>query len=84
MNFALLLIMITGCAALLWWGCLGKGRIYEFPFLAGATFFGFILPQAVGLLREPGIEAGAALLDEGEMEAGRVGDRLQVVGRGEV
>jgi len=59
MNFALLLIMITGCAALLWWGCLAKGRIYEFPFLAGATFFGFILPQAVGLLRDRDLPGGA-------------------------
>jgi hypothetical protein len=37
-----------------------------------------------GLLRELGVEAGAALFDEGEVEAGRVGDRLQMVGRGEV
>ena len=35
-------------------------------------------------LRERRVEAGAALLDEGEVEAGRVGDRLEVVGRGEV
>src|SRR6266496_6572711 len=35
-------------------------------------------------LGEPRVEAGTALLDPGEVEAGRVGDRLQVVGRGEV
>jgi hypothetical protein len=32
-------------------------------------------------LGEPGVEAGTALLDPGEVEAGRVRDRLQVVGR---
>ncbi len=35
-------------------------------------------------LGELGVEAGTALFDPGEVEAGRVGDRLQVVGRGEV
>ena len=35
-------------------------------------------------LRQGGVEARAALLDEGEVEAGRVGDRLQVVGIREV
>ena len=35
-------------------------------------------------LGERGVEAGTALLDPGEVKAGRVGDRLQVVGSGEV
>jgi hypothetical protein len=35
-------------------------------------------------LGKPGVEAGTALLDPGEVEASRVGDRLQVVGWGEV
>ena len=44
-------------------------------------------PQRLGMgdpLGERGVEARTALLDEGEVEAGRVGDRLEVVGRAEV
>jgi hypothetical protein len=37
-----------------------------------------------GPLGEPRVEADTALLDPGEVEAGREGDRVQVVGRGEV
>jgi hypothetical protein len=35
-------------------------------------------------LGKPGVKAGTALFDPGEVEAGRVRDRLQVVGRSEV
>ena len=46
----LLLTLFAGlCVFLLGWGMLKPGRVCEFPFLAGATFAGSILPQAVGL-----------------------------------
>ncbi|MCH7518014.1 MAG: hypothetical protein IH964_03195, partial [Candidatus Dadabacteria bacterium] len=34
---------------------LKPGRIYEFPFLAGATFTAFVLPQLIGLTNNPDI-----------------------------
>ena len=36
-----------------------RGAIYEYPFLAGATFVGFMLPQLVGLARHPFLPTGA-------------------------
>ena len=49
MTTILLLIFALVCCALIAWGMRGKGRFYEFPFLAGGTFVGFILPQLIGL-----------------------------------
>ncbi len=49
MTSFLLIIFAAVCAGLLAWGMREKGRIYEFPFLAGATFTGFVLPQLIGL-----------------------------------
>ena len=48
MTSFLLIIFAAVCAGLLAWGMREKGRIYEFPFLAGATFTGFVLPQLIG------------------------------------
>jgi hypothetical protein len=50
MTEGLLLVFVVACGALLAWGLRGQARIYEFPFLAGAVFAGWILPQAIGLL----------------------------------
>src|SRR5271155_3192577 len=49
MTNTLLLIFAVVCAGLLVWGMREKGRIYEFPFLAGATWTGFVLLQLIGL-----------------------------------
>src|SRR5271156_3874685 len=49
MTNILLLIFALVCAGLLLWGLQEKGRIYEFPFLAGATWTGFVLLQLIGL-----------------------------------
>jgi hypothetical protein len=49
MTNILLLIFAVVCAGLLIWGMREKGRIYEFPFLAGATWTGFVLLQLIGL-----------------------------------
>jgi hypothetical protein len=49
MSWFLLIAFAVVCAGLLAWGMREKGRIYEFPFLAGATFAAFVLPQLIGL-----------------------------------
>ncbi|MBP2300861.1 hypothetical protein [Azospirillum picis] len=36
-----------------------KGRIYEYPFFAGAMFFSFVLPQLPGLAGDPYLPEGA-------------------------
>ncbi len=53
MTSFLLITFAVVCAGLLAWGMREKGRIYEFPFLAGATFTGFVLPQLLGLRNDP-------------------------------
>jgi hypothetical protein len=40
-------------------GLLHRGSIYQYPFLAGAVFLGFVLPQLVGLARNPFLPTGA-------------------------
>lgn len=49
MTTFLLVVLLLHCAALLLWGLAGRGRIYEFPFLAGAVILGWATPQIVGL-----------------------------------
>ena len=44
---------------LLSWGAYRRGRIYQFPFLAGVAFFGFMLLQLVGLQKDPSLPPGA-------------------------
>jgi hypothetical protein len=45
----LLIVFAVVCAFLLLQGMLRRGGIYEYPFLAGAVFTGFVLPQLIGL-----------------------------------
>ena len=40
-------------------GLMRKGGIFGYPFLAGATFFGFILPQMPALAADPFLPEGA-------------------------
>ncbi len=61
MNFFFLSILTIICIALLAWGMNRKDGVYQFPFLAGATFLSFVLPQMIGLqfdldLPEGGLE----------------------------
>jgi hypothetical protein len=58
-DYIFLLILGTACAGLLAWGLTRPGGICEFPFLAGAVFGGWVLPQAVGLLNDTTLPAGA-------------------------
>lgn len=53
MTYFLLLLFSLVCFWLLYWGTLKPGRIYEFPFLAGAVFTTFVLPQLIGLTNDP-------------------------------
>lgn len=52
-------ILVVG--GLLIWGLRERGRIVEFPFLAGVAFAGFVLPQLVGLTRNAAMLPPAAL-----------------------
>jgi hypothetical protein len=47
------------CALLIFQGLLRRDRIYQFPFLAGAVFAAFILPQFIGLSHDRFLPAGA-------------------------
>lgn len=59
MTDLLLVVFAAECAALLYWGLLRRERLYQFPFLAGATFVGWMLPQLVGLSNNEFLPAGA-------------------------
>jgi hypothetical protein len=49
MTWFLLIVFGGLCLALVAWGMRKPGRFCEYPFLAGATFGGFIMPMAVGM-----------------------------------
>ena len=45
----LLGVLALECLVMLGWGMLRRARMIEFPFLASAVFFGWVLPQLIGL-----------------------------------
>jgi hypothetical protein len=47
------------CVLLLLQGMLRRGGMYQYPFLAGAVFTGFVLPQLVGLSHDPFLPPGS-------------------------
>lgn len=55
----LLVVLCLECGALLVWGLLRPGRIFEFPFLAGAAFGGYLLPQFINLRGAAGVPSEA-------------------------
>lgn len=55
---SLLVIFALICAFLLLQGMLRRGAIYQYPFLIGAVFTGFVLPQLIGLSHEPFLPPG--------------------------
>lgn len=59
MNWLLIIILAALCIAMMIDGMRAAGRPYEFPFLAGATCFGFILPQLPGLAQDRFLPEGA-------------------------
>lgn len=40
------------CFGLLFWGLIYRARVYQYPFFMGATFTGFIFPQAIALAND--------------------------------
>ncbi|WP_134499361.1 hypothetical protein [Microvirga pakistanensis] len=50
MDWLLFSIFLVVCFACLAHGLFRRGGIYEYPFLAGATFLGFVGPQLPGIL----------------------------------
>jgi hypothetical protein len=54
-----LLLFTTVCVFLLLQGMLKRGAVYGYPFLAGAVFVGWVLPQLVGLSHEQYLPPGA-------------------------
>lgn len=59
MNWLLVIILAGMSLYLVGMGLGGKGKIYEFPFFAGATFLGFVLPQLPALANDPFLPDGA-------------------------
>lgn len=59
MNWLLILVLLAISVRLLLVGMAKPGRIYEYPFLAGATFLGFVLPQLPALAADPFLPPGA-------------------------
>ena len=53
MDGLLIAALAVVCLALIVQGMRTPGKIYEFPFLAGATFLGFVLPQMPALANDP-------------------------------
>jgi hypothetical protein len=59
MSWLLISLFTAVCLWLVSKGLSHSGGIYEFPFLAGATFLGFLLPQLLGLADDPYLPAAA-------------------------
>jgi oligosaccharide repeat unit polymerase len=53
MEFVFLSLFVAACAGLLMWGMLRPERVYEYPFLMGAIFSAFMIPQAITLVNDP-------------------------------
>jgi hypothetical protein len=52
-NWMLIFLFLGICVAMMMAGMLRKGSILEYPFLAAAIFFSFVLPQLPGLAIDP-------------------------------
>lgn len=59
MIMPLLVTFAALCLLLLLQGLLRRGAIYQYPFLAGAVFAGYILPQLIGLSHDRFLPPGA-------------------------
>lgn len=54
MNETFLYLFAMSCGGLLLWGLREPSRVYQYPFLMGAIFTSFLLPQAIALFNNPG------------------------------
>jgi hypothetical protein len=62
MNAFVLFLFTVVSVGLVVWGLVRHGRIYEYPFLVGAVWVGWFLPQAVGLLNDYSLPEGGYAL----------------------
>jgi hypothetical protein len=62
MNAFVLFLFTAVSVGLVIWGLARPGRIYEYPFLVGAVWVGWFLPQAVGLLNDYSLPEGGYTL----------------------
>ncbi|WP_163702699.1 hypothetical protein [Adonisia turfae] len=53
MTYVLLVLLTLVCGGLLTWGLQKKQRMLHYPFLSGAVFAGWVLPQLLGLSTNP-------------------------------
>ena len=58
MNWLLIWAFIAVCLVLIVSGLIRRGGVYQYPFLAGATFLGFIAPQLPALADDRFLPAG--------------------------
>lgn len=59
MNLMVTIVYAAVVLRLIAWGLERPDRIYQFPFLAGAMGFSFVLPQLPGLAMDPFLPEGA-------------------------
>lgn len=59
MEWALILVLFACCVGMLGAGLCQCGGVYQFPFLAGATFLGFVVPQLPALAADRHLPDGA-------------------------
>jgi hypothetical protein len=59
MGWTILLILLAVSVTLIGLGLYRRGGIYQYPFLAGTTFLGFVLPQLPALANDTHLPSGA-------------------------
>jgi hypothetical protein len=59
MNWLLIAILLAASIWLTASGLTRPGKVYEYPFLAGTTFIGFVLPQLPAFADDPFLPEGA-------------------------
>ena len=65
MSTLLLILLVALSVAMVAWGLLRRERILQYPTLAGATWLLYMVPQALGVLRNPTSVPAMALEDRG-------------------
>ena len=65
----LLGVLALECLAMLGWGMLRRARMIEFPFLASAVFFGWVLPQLIGPTRAAELIYTGRIIDAREADS---------------
>ena len=58
MNLVLVGMLLGLCLAMMVWGLVRRGGVYQYPFLIGAIVFAFVLPQLPGLAIDPYLPEG--------------------------